>query len=44
MAAWLFCLSLVPLYKLDVMAGTSVAILEHEVAFRMEAMLCGWKA
>lgn len=42
-AVWRFCLSLVPSYKMDVMAGTSAATLDHEVAFRMEAMLWGWR-
>lgn len=40
MAAWSFCLFLVPLCKMDMMAGTPVAILEHEAISRMEAMLC----
>lgn len=43
MAAWSFFLSLVPLCKMGVMAGALVAILEHKVTFRMEAMLCGWR-
>lgn len=43
MAAWSFCLFLVPLCKTDMMAGAPVAMLEHEATSRMEAMLCVWR-